>query len=78
MSAYKVTIGENTSFGVHEGNKIRSDTEEIKFSGSFMLLFTIIKLLPTLRLSRQKTNSFPSRFASILSCSACWGGGGEA
>ena len=30
----------------------------IKFSDSFMLLFAIIKLLPTLRLSRQKTNFF--------------------
>ena len=35
----------------------------------FMLLFTIIKLLPTLRLSRQKT-FFSSHFASILSCPA--------
>ena len=33
-----------------------------KFSVSFMLLFTIIKLLPTLRLSRQKTNFFPQPF----------------
>ena len=32
-----------------------------KFSVSFMLLFTIIKLLPTLRLSRQKTNFFFSQ-----------------
>ena len=45
-----------------------------KFSVSFMLLFTIIKLLPTLRLSRQKTNFFPNHFASIWSCSVClWG-----
>ena len=34
----------------------------------FMLLFTIIKLLPTLRLSRQKSNCFPSHFAWIWSC----------
>ena len=33
-----------------------------KFSVSFMLLFIIIKLLPTLRLSRQKTNFFPQPF----------------
>ena len=33
-----------------------------KFSVSFMLLFTIIKLLPTLRLARQKTNFFPQPF----------------
>ena len=31
-----------------------------KFSVSFMLSFTIIKLLPNLRLSRQKTNFFPT------------------
>ena len=29
--------------------------KKIKFSVSVMLLFAIIKLLPTLRLSRQKT-----------------------
>ena len=39
-----------------------------------MLLFTIIKLLPTLRLSCQKTYLFPSHFASIWSCSVCLGG----
>ena len=45
-----------------------------KFSVSFMLLFTIIKLLPTVRLSRQKTNFFPNNFASIWSCSVyLWG-----
>ena len=44
--------------------------KKIKFSVSLMLLFTIIKLLPTLRLSRQKTKFFPSHFASIWSCSA--------
>ena len=48
--------------------------KKIKFSASFMLLFTIIKLLRTLRLSRQKTNFFPSHFASIWSCSECLGG----
>ena len=48
--------------------------KKIKFSVSFMLLFTIIKLLPTLRLSCQKTNFLPSHFASIWSYSAClWG-----
>ena len=45
-----------------------------KFSVSFMLLFTIIKLLPTLRLARQKTNFFPIHFASVWSCSVCLGG----
>ena len=45
-----------------------------KFSVSFMLLFTIIKLLPTLRIARQKTNFFPNHFASIWSCSVCLGG----
>ena len=45
-----------------------------KFSVSFMLLFIIIKLLPTLRLSRQKTNFFPNHFASIWSCLVCLGG----
>ena len=39
--------------------------KKIKFSVSFMLLFAIIKLLPTLRLSRQKTNFFSRHFASI-------------
>ena len=33
-----------------------------KLSVSFMLLFIIIKLLLTLRLSRQKTNFFPQPF----------------
>ena len=32
--------------------------KKIKISVSFMLLFAIIKLLPTLRLSRQKTYFF--------------------
>ena len=45
-----------------------------KFSVSFMFLFTIIKLLPTLRLARQKTNFFPNHFASIWSCSVYLGG----
>ena len=41
-----------------------------KFSVSFMLLFTIIKLLPTLRLARQKTNFFPtiSRQFGLVQC----------
>ena len=43
-------------FGVHECNKIRSYTEKIKISVSFMLLPTIFKFLPSLRLSHQKTN----------------------
>ena len=43
------------------------------FSVSFMLLFTIIKLLPTLRLARQKTNFFSNHFASMWSCSVCLG-----
>ena len=38
------------------------------------LLFTIIKLLPTLRHSSQKTNFCPSHLASIWSCSVCLGG----
>ena len=45
-----------TSFSIHEWNKIGSYTEKNQFSVSFMLLFTTIKLLPTFRLSRQKTN----------------------
>ena len=48
--------GDNTNFGVHEWNKIRSYTEKIKFSVSFILVFTIIMLSPIRRLSRQKTN----------------------
>ena len=36
-----------------------------------MLLFTAIKLLPALRLSRQKTNLSSSHFPSIWSCSTC-------
>ena len=43
--------------------------KKIKISVSFMLLFTIIKLSPTFRLSHQKTNFFLSHFASIWSCS---------
>ena len=45
-----------------------------KFSVSCMLLFTIIKLLPTLRFSRQKTNFFPNHFSSIWSCLVGLGG----
>ena len=45
-------------------------TEKLKLSVSFMLLFAIIMSLPTRQLSRQKTNFFPSHFASISSCSA--------
>ena len=36
-----------------------------KKSVSFMPLFAIIKLLPTLRLSRQTTNFFSCHFASV-------------
>ena len=66
-----VATSENTDCGVHEWNKIQSYTEKLKFSVSFMLLFAIIMFLPTRQLSRQKANFFPSRFASISSCSAC-------
>ena len=57
-------------------NEIKCDLtlKKIKLSVSFMLLFTIIKLLPTRRLSHQKTNFFLSHFASIWSCSVCLGG----
>ena len=54
--------------------KVDLTVKKSKFSVSFMLLFTIIKLLPTLRLARQKTNLFPNHFASIWSCSVCLGG----
>ena len=65
FSQVAVATSQNTGFGVH-GNKIRSYTEKkIKFSVSFMLLIPIIKLLRTLRLSRQKTNFFSCHFASI-------------
>ena len=79
FSRVAVATTENTSFDVHEWNKIRSYTgkkkKKKKVSVSFMLLFTIIKLLPTLRLSQQKT-IFSRHFASIWSCSACLGLGG--
>ena len=39
-------------------SEIKSFTEKIKFSVSFMLLFTIIKLLSALRHSHQKTTFF--------------------
>ena len=45
-----------------------------KSTVSFMLLFTLIMLLPTLQLLRQKTTFFPGHFASIWSCSACLSG----
>ena len=64
----------NASFSVHEWNKIQSYTEKSKFSVSFMLLFTIIKLLPAFRLSHQKANFFSSHFMPIWSCSLCLGG----
>ena len=54
--------------------KVDLTVKKSKFSVSFMLLFTIIKLLPTLRLTRQKTNFFPNHFASNWSCSVCLGG----
>ena len=73
FSRVAVATSENTNFSVHEWYKIRSYTEKIKFSVSFMLLFTTIKLLPAFRLSRQKTNFFSSNSASVWSCSACFG-----
>ena len=39
-----------------------------------MLLFAKIRLLPTRRLLRQKTNFFSSHFTSIWFCSTCLGG----
>ena len=54
-----IFTSENASFGVLKWNKIRSYTEKTKFSVSFnMLLFTINKLLPVLKLSCQKTIFF--------------------
>ena len=57
-----------TSGGSHEGkiqvlvfmNEIKFDLtlKKIKFSVSFMLLFAIIKLLPTLRLSSENLTFF--------------------
>ena len=65
-----VATSENTSFGVHEWNKIRSYTKTIKFSVSYMILFAIIKLLPALRLSRQKQTFFLaiSRQFGLVQC----------
>ena len=51
--------------------KFNLTLKKIKISVSFMLLFAIIMFLPTCQLSRQKSNFFPSHFASISSCSAC-------
>ena len=51
------------------------DTEKkILFSVSFMLLFAIIKLLRTLRLSRQKTNFFLAISRQFSLFSVCLGG----
>ena len=58
VSRVAVATSENAVFGVNEWNKIRSYTEKNRIFCFFMLLFTIIKLLPTLRLSCQKTNFF--------------------
>ena len=41
FSRVPLATNENTSFGVHEWNKIWSDTEKIKFSVSFMFLIFI-------------------------------------
>ena len=71
FSRVAAATSENTDCVVHEWNKIQSYTEKIKFSVSFMLLFTIFMFLPTCQPSRQKTYFFPSHFASILSCSVC-------
>ena len=63
FSRVAVATSENTGFGVHEWNKIRCYTEKkIKFSVSFMLLFAIIKLLPTLRLSSGGSHEWKYRF----------------
>ena len=59
------------------GGEIKFDLTLKKSNFLFLLCFykfTIIKLLPTRRLSRQKTNFFPSHFASTWSFSACLGG----
>ena len=74
FSRVAIATSENTSSGVHDWNKIRSYTEKLKFSVSFMPLLTIIRLLPTLRFLCQKIKFFPSHFASIWSCSTCLGG----
>ena len=42
FSRVAVATSENTSFSVHECNKIYSYSEKIKFSVSFMFLFTKI------------------------------------
>ena len=74
FSRVAVATSEYTSFGVHGEIKFDLTLKKIKFSVSFMLLFTIIMLLPTLRLSRHQTNVFRVHFVSIWSCSACLGG----
>ena len=64
FSRVAVATSDNTGFGIHEWHEIRSYTEKKKkkkkkkkqiFCFILFNLFTIIKLLPTLRLSRQKT-----------------------
>ena len=53
FSRMAVATSENTSFRVHQWHYIRFYAEKkIKFSVSFMLLFTIIKLLPVWHNSR--------------------------
>ena len=42
-----VATSDNTTFGVHNWNKIRSYTERIKFSVSFMLLLAETMISPT-------------------------------
>ena len=44
---------------------------KIKFSVSFMPLFTVTEFLSTLQLARQDTNLFSSHFTSLWSCSVC-------
>ena len=56
-------------------NEIKFDLtlKKIKFSVSFMLLFAIIKLLPTLRLSSENLTFFLPFRINLVLISVFWG-----
>ena len=58
FSRVAIATCENTSFGVHEWIKISSYTKKIKPSVLFMLLFAMIKILPTLQHLHGEINFF--------------------
>ena len=75
VAFYALATSENTSFGVHEWNKIQSYTDKIKLCTSFMLFFLQqLSFYLLFDSHARKQTFFSSHFASILSSSECLGG----